>query len=204
MAGPYPFPIATDLAAMELGDPAISTPEFVNEKANGADLWKSLSYARLKQAYDIGLSYQGSSFAQINTDDADLSAFRAHGGKLLIYHGLADTAIPPQGSINYYERVAKNMGGIGTVQSFYRTYLVPGMGHSFSNGSANQKAAPPLPTNDQLYRQLTAWVESGVVPNRLDVISHQDRTRSWPLCVYPAKATFRGLNPLSADSYICA
>ena len=36
--------------------------------------------------------------------DPDLSAFRAHGGKLIIYHGWADQAIPPFATIDYYPR----------------------------------------------------------------------------------------------------
>jgi hypothetical protein len=35
----------------------------------------------------------------------DLSAFRAAGGKLIQYHGFADSIVPPRESIDYYERV---------------------------------------------------------------------------------------------------
>lgn len=45
-----------------------------------------------------------------------------------MYHGLADVLIPAQGSINYYNRVLSQMGGLAAVQSFYRLYLIPGHG----------------------------------------------------------------------------
>lgn len=204
LAGHSPFAVSSDLVAMELGDPTISTPAFINAKGNGADRWKSLDYKQLKKAFDIGLSYQDGKFSHINTDDADLSAFRARGGKLLMYHGLADFLIAPQGSINYYERVTQRMGGTPAVQSFYRMYLIPGMAHAFINGTANPDATPPLPTHGQLYRHLTAWVEGGIAPGRFDVTTDKDSKRSWPLCVYPAKAKLTGSNPLSAESYICS
>jgi hypothetical protein len=46
-----------------------------------------------------------------NPDDPDLEAFRAHGGKLIIYHSWADQAIPPFATLDYYRAVANQMGG---------------------------------------------------------------------------------------------
>ena len=43
----------------------------------------------------------------INAVNPDLSAFKAHGGKLLLYHGWNDTAISPGNTINYYESVLR-------------------------------------------------------------------------------------------------
>ena len=39
----------------------------------------------------------------------DFSAFIAHGGKLIQYHGWGDPAIPPMASIQYYDRVRSFM-----------------------------------------------------------------------------------------------
>jgi len=41
----------------------------------------------------------------LNANNPDLTAFRARGGKLLGFHGWADSLVPPQGDINYYLRV---------------------------------------------------------------------------------------------------
>ena len=44
-------------------------------------------------------------FAVTGTDNPDLRVFKAHGGKMITYHGLADTIIPSRGTYNYYNRV---------------------------------------------------------------------------------------------------
>ena len=57
----------------------------------------SASLARAKKLYDA------TSF--------DLRAFKARGGKMLMWHGLSDAAILATSSIGYYEGVEKLMGG---------------------------------------------------------------------------------------------
>ncbi len=41
----------------------------------------------------------------LNANNPDLTRFRAHGGKLLGFHGWADALVPPQDFVNYYLRV---------------------------------------------------------------------------------------------------
>jgi feruloyl esterase len=49
----------------------------------------------------------------VNSNNPDLSAFRAHGGKLLMWHGLTDTTLEPRSSLNYYNSVvAVTSGGL--------------------------------------------------------------------------------------------
>ena len=206
LAGPSPFTIASDMVALELQDPTLATPSFVNATGNGANGWRNLSYQQLAQAWDQGVALQGP-FANINTDNPDLDAFRARNGRMIMYHGLADTLIPPQGSINYYLRVADRLGSIAAAQSFYRFYLVPGMAHGFSNGTANPDANPPLPTIDQLYALLTNWVENGVAPERVEISSAATASapaKSRPLCVYPQKPTYTSGDPKVTASYSCS
>jgi hypothetical protein len=45
-----------------------------------------------------------------NASDPDLRAFAAHGGKLILYHGWADPAIPPWSTLDYYAAVERTMG----------------------------------------------------------------------------------------------
>jgi Tannase and feruloyl esterase len=206
LAGATPFTIATDQVALELQDPTIATPAFTNATGNGADKWKQLTYAQLSNAFDLGVSLQPS-FGYINTDNPDLTALRSSGAKMIMYHGLADVLIPPQGSINYYNRVANQMGGIASIQSFYRFYLVPGMAHGLSNGTTNANANPPLPTHDQLYNALTDWVEKGIAPARIDIATAATATfpvvKSRPICPYPQKATYVSGDINAAGSYVC-
>ena len=52
---PAPFTIATDMVALELQNPMLATPSFINATGNGANGWTNLSYAQLANAYDKGL-----------------------------------------------------------------------------------------------------------------------------------------------------
>jgi feruloyl esterase len=209
---PFPFSIATDMVALETQNPSLGTPSFVNATGNGTNGWKNLSYAQMAAAYDFGVILQPS-FAYINTDDPDLRPFRNSGGKMIIYHGLADVLIMPQGSVNYYERVIHEMDGLKKVQRFYRLFLIPGMTHGIGNGTTNPNANPPLPGiaggdgvadgTSQLYDVLTAWVEKGIAPSRID-ISTADKTKSRPICAYPKKGTYVSGDVNVASSYVCA
>lgn len=206
LAGAAPFTIASDITALELQNPLIATPAFINATGNGANGWKNLTYADLANASDRGVALQ-SAFANINTDNPDLSAFKARNGKMIMYHGLSDTLIPPQGSINYYNRVANQMGGLTSIQSFYRFYLVPGMAHGFGNGTANPNANPPLPTVTQLYGLLTEWVEKGTAPGTITATAAATATtpaKARPLCLYPLKATYTSGDPNQVGSYTCS
>ena len=40
----------------------------------------------------------------------DLTAFRSRGGKLILYHGWNDPAIPAVNTVNYYQSVIAKMG----------------------------------------------------------------------------------------------
>jgi feruloyl esterase len=214
LAGPTPFTISSDMVALEDQDPTLATTSFINATGNGANGWKNLSYTQLAQAYDNGLMLQRS-FAHINTDNPNLRPFRNAGGKMLMYHGLADVLIAPQGSINYYERVLREMGGLRDVQRFYRFFLIPGMTHGIGNGTPNPNANPPLPAaaaasangTSQLYEVLTKWVEEGVAPARIEISSPVTTTfpvaKSRPICLYPEKARYVSGDVNVASSYMC-
>ncbi|KLU23480.1 feruloyl esterase [Caballeronia mineralivorans PML1(12)] len=198
-----PFTVASDQVALELQNPTIAGPNFVNATGNGASGWKALSYAQLSNAFDQGIALQ-SQFGQINTDNPDLSAFKSHGGKLLHYHGLSDELIMPQGSVNYYTRVVNQMGGdLASVQSFYRLFLIPGFGHGSLNGTANPAANPPVPAAGQLYQVLAGWVENGVAPDKIP-LQNQGGTITRPICMYPSKPTYTGGDVGAASSFTCS
>lgn len=124
---------------------------------------------------------------------------------MITVHGLNDEVIFPQGSVNYYNRVAQKLGGLSAVQSFYKLYLVPGMGHSTPNGTANPQANPPVPGHGQVYKLLTDWVEKGIEPQRVDLQSPSavPVSKSQPMCPYPQRAVFQSGDPFVASSYLC-
>jgi pimeloyl-ACP methyl ester carboxylesterase len=204
LASPAQFPIASEQVALELQNSTLAGAFFSNATGNGADGWKSLSYAQLSNAFDRGLALQPA-FANINTDNPDLSAFKARGGKLLHVHGIADTLIFPQGSIDYYNKVLTTMGGAGAVDSFYKMYLVPAMGHGNINGTSNAAANPPLFGTVQLYELITNLVETNAAPpDRIDLAGRLPApAQSAPVCAYPKKRTYVSGDILVAASYTC-
>jgi hypothetical protein len=145
--------------------------------------WSTLTYAGFEQFFDKSVEQYG---AVIGTDDPDLTRFRDRGGKVIIYHGLADELIPAAGSIDYYKRVQQRMGGEGATAKFARLFLVPGVNHGFSGPGAR-------PTG--LTEAIIRWVEEGKAPGKL-LAEKRDRdgkvTRTRPLFPYPQVATYKG------------
>ncbi|WP_242665969.1 tannase/feruloyl esterase family alpha/beta hydrolase [Paraburkholderia ginsengiterrae] len=205
---PMPIPFATQQVALELQKPSLASPFFQNATGNGtANGWMSLSYASLASAFAQGVALN-TVFGNINTDSTDLSGFKAHNGKLITFHGMADPLIPPQGSISYFANVANGMGGVAATQNFYRLFLIPGMGHCAGvsvNGitGVSPPADPPQLALNQLYAQLKNWVENGVAPDKIPLQS-QDATITRPICMYPSKLTYRGGPVGAASSFTCS
>ena len=134
-----------------------------------------------------------------SADDPDLSRFRARGGKLFLAHGLADQLIPPQSTIEYYERVQQRMGGAEKTAEFARLFLVPGVDHGF-------RGAGPTPQGTQA--ALIRWVEEGKAPDRLlaEAKGKDGKvTRSRPLFPFPQFAKYSGTgNPDDAANFVAA
>lgn len=131
-----------------------------------------------------------------DASEADLSRFAAHGGKLLLVHGTADTIIPTNSSVMYYRRVRAAMGE-EAVKSFMRFYLIPGFGHGEGEFLAGFDAL------DMLER----WLDGGVAPDHVSVEdkSRRGHGRSRPLCAYPAWPAYNGSgSPKLSASFHCS
>ena len=98
-----------------------------------------------------------------NATDPDLSSFRAHGGKIIIYHSWADQAIPPFATIDYYRAVVRQSGGLAAAQSFTRLYMIPGLYHC----PCGQPVDGDPATTVQFMPELVAWVEHGEAPGAI-------------------------------------
>ncbi|KFX96597.1 hypothetical protein V490_03250 [Pseudogymnoascus sp. VKM F-3557] len=130
----------------------------------------------------------------VDTDDADLWAFKAAGGKMMTYHGLSDPIISVGGSEHYYKEVTKLDPN---VQDFYRYFEVPGLQHC-SGGNGGQ------PTT--VFEALVAWVEDGIAPESLPVKPTSDNGTILEriICAYPSVATYDGVSdPTYADGFSC-
>jgi feruloyl esterase len=138
----------------------------------------------------------------LNATSTDLSEFRQHGGKLIMYHGWADPLISSQNSINYFNALVAN-GGHGLqqagfqpgrdpklqqTQNYARLFMVPGMYHC-SGG--------PGPNTFDALTPLVNWVEKDAAPDTIvatkfvnDTPPAVEMTR--PLCVFPNIAKYDG------------
>ncbi len=131
----------------------------------------------------------------VNAVNPDLAPFKAHGGKLLLYHGWNDTAISPGNTINYYESVLKKMGG--KQDDFVRLYMAPGMQHCGGGPGPNQVNYMAIMERWREQNQTPAAIEAYHVTN-----NRVDMTR--PLCPYPQVATYKGAGSASdAANFVC-
>ncbi|HSP66158.1 MAG TPA: tannase/feruloyl esterase family alpha/beta hydrolase [Bryobacteraceae bacterium] len=135
--------------------------------------------------------------AAMNATDPNLKAFFAHNGKLLIYHGWADTNVPPVNTIKYYGSVLDTLGGASKTSNHVRLFMEPGMGHC--GGGEGPNVFDKVGT-------LERWVEQGKAPEKI-IASHSteakvDRTR--PLCPYPQVAKYKGSGSIDeAANFAC-
>jgi feruloyl esterase len=147
--------------------------------------------------FDRDVSYADQKMAFLAANDPDLGPFKKRHGKLLMYQGWADPVVPPENTIQYFERVEDAMGGAGKTAGFLRLFLAPGMGHC---------GGGPGPNTFDALSPLDQWVTQGAAPDQI-IASHSnngvlDRTR--PLCPYPLVARWNGKgNSGEAASFAC-
>lgn len=156
--------------------------------------WKSVKPEGFAQYFKDNVDQVGPMMA---SDNPDLSGFRKQGGKLIIWHGWADPLINAMGSIDYYERVTREMGGIKKTQEFARLFMAPGIGHCGGGPGFAPTAA---------FDALVDWVEKGIAPDTLaSTRIAAGKTQTRPLCPHPSVARWDGKGPVDdASSYSCA
>ena len=141
--------------------------------------------------------------AQMANNSADLSAFKARGGKLIQAAGWADQLVSPFSSINYFNRVAAQ-GSTAEAQRFHRLFMLPGVAHC-SNTLAGGKGYGP-DVFDGL-DAISKWVETGTAPEQITASQFDEAgnlVRSRPLCPYPQIAFYRRTGSLNeAESFAC-
>jgi feruloyl esterase len=192
--------------------------------------WRSMDFDR-----DVRLADEKTA-SILNSDNPDLRSFRDHGGKLIQYHGWGDAASAPRESIAFYEKAKDFLerypdprsSNPSDIQSFFRLYMVPGMGHctggrgavSFGNDGKNFLNATP---DNDILLALDRWVTQGIAPDAIiasgEIASgrvasemtdsdSKSGTRTVPitrpLCVYPAIARYKGRGDTNAaENFAC-
>ena len=130
----------------------------------------------------------------LNATNPNLDAFKARGGKLILWHGWADPALTPLASIRYHDQVYARDQSAG---DYFRTFLLPGVLHC--NGGVGPDAVDWPSVID-------SWVQTGTAPERVvarKVVSGET-TRTRPLCSYPRKAEYSGTGSTDDErNFVC-
>jgi len=117
----------------------------------------------------------------LNATDPNLRPFLAHGGKLIVYHGWSDAALPPVGAINYFNSVELAMDATLPARSCVSN-MVPGVQHCAGGpgpSSFGRNGAQDDPQHD-IYAALEQWVEKGIAPDKIittKYVSEADHTQ---------------------------
>lgn len=133
-----------------------------------------------------------------NGESPNMDAFKARGGKLIIYNGTGDLAFSIKDVEKYHKLLQARYGSAAT-QDFTRAFFVPGMGHC-SGGTA---------ATDQFdaFGSVVNWVEKGVAPDSIVATAGSATTwpgRTRPLCPYPKEAVYNGSGDIEkAASFSC-
>ena len=168
--------------------------------------------------FDRDLTSAQHKLQAVEASSPDLSAFKARGGKLIVYHGWVDPVGPPRDSIDYFNKVESIFGGPAPTLSFFRLFLVPGMSHcnggpgyllaGGARGVDDPSDVPKWPHPDAQHDVLSAldrWVEQGVAPDQM-VAFHTDSTgqmRTIHVCAYPKAAATDSTQRPSANLPHC-
>jgi feruloyl esterase len=150
-----------------------------------------------KRIYATGGGFRHSAWADVSAHSSDLAAFKAHGGKLIVPHGVSDPVFSINDTIDWYNRV--NARNHGKASAFVRVFPVPGMAHCGGGPATDRYDALAV---------LEGWVEKAQAPDR--IIAKADAQSPWPqrtrpLCAYPQVAIYNGGGSIDdAANFTCA
>jgi feruloyl esterase len=143
-----------------------------------------------------------------DASDPDLSAFRAHGGKLVMKVNTTDYTANPRWTMAYYDKVVETMGQ-ASVDSFLRFYVAVGIFHN-RNVGRNPITNELVPSFVDFIAMVDDWVEKDKVPADRQVLTDMQPVppfaikSSLPMCRYPNYPHYLGTgDPKSAQSYEC-
>jgi Tannase and feruloyl esterase len=151
--------------------------------------------------------------AMWDSTNPNLSAFFAHGGKLILREDMGDAAQSPWTGLNYWDAVVAKMGRAKVDQSF-AAYVATGLPHVSGGIPAGTPNAPSygIPGRVDLLARINNWVEKGVAPPpQLTLVNEQpkppfDVTASKPMCRYGTYPRYVGATPAGgndAKNYSC-
>jgi len=136
----------------------------------------------------------------------DLSAFSAHGGKMILAIGTDDTLASPGSQLNYYQALLDKMGR-ASMDSFARLFVIPQVGHGLrgnnysTDGDGKTIPVAAIPSTWDRVSLLVDWVEKGAAPGKSVTVTAGER--SLPLCSYPTYPKYMSGPANTASSYTC-
>jgi hypothetical protein len=149
-----------------------------------------------------------------DADSTDLSGFRAHGGKLILYNGWADHSTPPLRTVQYYNDVRQKNGE--ATDKFVRLFMMPGLYHCSGGpgpntfGGLGQSGYKKNDPENDIIGALDRWVELDIAPTKLIATKFRDDdprqgvARTRPVCPYPQVAAYRGSGSVDdAANFLC-
>ncbi|MDF0545845.1 tannase/feruloyl esterase family alpha/beta hydrolase [Sphingobium sp. H39-3-25] len=146
--------------------------------------------------YTTSREFPRSSWQDIAMRSPDLDRFRAHGGKLIVPHGVSDPVFSINDTINWRNEV--NARYRGRADDVVRAFPVPGMAHCGGGAATDRFDA---------FAALVAWVEQGRAPASIAASAGPDAPwpqRQRPLCAYPTFAIYDGSGPVEKkESFRC-
>ncbi len=135
--------------------------------------WCRITWSHLRE-------YAREAGPEQNANPADLSAFFARGGKLIVTTGWEDQTIPPGPVVDHYERICAHEGGLEKTMTHCRLFCMPGVAHGGGKGRATQGAAG----SPSLNKAIVEWVENGKAPDRI-IVRDGVRKMDFPVATYP-------------------
>jgi feruloyl esterase len=146
--------------------------------------------------YATNAPFSRSAWDDISARSPDLSAFRKHGGRLIVPHGDSDPVFSLNDTLNWYREV--DARAQGAAASFVRVFPVPGMCHCGGGQATDSYDA---------FGALVKWVEEHEAPDFLSARAGPKSPwpgRERPVCAYPAVARYKGQgDPEKAASFEC-
>ncbi len=145
---------------------------------------------------DVGTDKMSAQAPMMEGNDPDLERFLIRNrGKLLMFHGWADSVIPPEPSLEYHAAVIDSVfdGDAVAAGDHIRLFMAPGVYHCRGGNGPDQA--------DYL-GALANWVEKDIAPAQIPVRHYSDgkMDNERILCPYPQRAVYTGASDGRNDS----
>lgn len=121
------------------------------------------AYSALDFDFDVDPGRMAAAAAMYNADDPDISAFRAAGGKMIVWHGWADAIVSPYTTVAWHEAARTVAGGAEALAETVRLFMIPGLDHcgiAPGPGGISQADLDPLAA-------LEVWMRDGTAPETI-------------------------------------